>query len=206
VAKWPDPIARSSRKVSVEVPFAAVPSGGGSAGEMARSKLTESDAVESPVLGEKGEKCAECGTLLDTNQRYCLECGQRRAGPRVDFKQHLGAIGEEAPANGGASAPAEARQWSPLLAIVVLGLLAVMLLVGVLIGKEDNDDRQATRTATATTTTPAVAPSQPPNTATPTTSAPAPSPPAPPGAGGAAKPPVPVPEGEGPAVTSPQGK
>jgi hypothetical protein len=166
---------------------------------MARSKLKESDAVESPVLGEKGEKCAECGTPLDTNQRYCLECGQRRAGPRVDFKQHLGSTGEQASANGEASAPTQARQWSPLLAIVVLGLLAVMLLVGVLIGKEDNDERQTTATAT----TPAVAPSETPTTTTPTTT----TPPASPGAGGTASPSAPsAPEGEEPTVTSPQGR
>jgi hypothetical protein len=184
---------------------------------MERSKATKGETPDPLVLGEKGEKCAECGTPLAPDQRYCLKCGRRRAGPRVDFEQHLGSSGE-ASADGRAPAAAPARQWSPLVAAAVLGLLGIMLLVGVLIGKEDNDDEQAAP-ATATGTAPAQAVT--PTTAAPpaaTTTAPATPPATPPtgvapatpgagaGAGAGAQPPVgTAPEAEVPPAGNPRG-
>jgi hypothetical protein len=39
------------------------------------------DTIEQPVLGEHGEPCRECGVPLAADQRYCLNCGARRAAP-----------------------------------------------------------------------------------------------------------------------------
>jgi hypothetical protein len=117
---------------------------------------------------------------MAADQRYCLNCGARRAAPRVAFQEHLFA-GDSASENGLARAPA-GRGWNPLAAAALLGLLGIMLLVGVLIGKDENDE-QAPSTAppaqttptTGATTTPAVPPAAatPPATTTPATPPPA---------------------------------
>ena len=45
------------------------------------------------VLGEHGEPCRACGAPLAADQRYCLNCGQRRGEPRVEYREHLPARG-----------------------------------------------------------------------------------------------------------------
>ena len=109
-----------------------------------------SDPSEQPTqpLGQAGEACHSCGAPLAVDQRYCLNCGHRRGGPRVDFHQHLSAapttaangavptpVVEQAPA---AVAPGEGkpqRDYTPLAAVGGIAVLGLMLLVGVLIGK-----------------------------------------------------------------------
>jgi hypothetical protein len=94
--------------------------------------------------------CPSCGAALAEDQRYCLNCGQRRGEPRVDFRQHLDpkatATKEPpAPANGardpGAVAPVPPppekpqRDYAPLAAAGGIAVLGIMLLIGVLIGR-----------------------------------------------------------------------
>jgi len=94
--------------------------------------------------------CPSCGAALAEDQRYCLNCGQRRGDPRVDFRQHLDqkatATKEPAPpANGagvtGAVAPVAPppekpqRDYAPLAAAGGIAVLGIMLLIGVLIGR-----------------------------------------------------------------------
>lgn len=99
-----------------------------------------------------GEPCAQCGSPLAADQRYCLNCGHRRGGPRVDYKQRLAASGPGAaepappqapppPAGGGEPArPAKAeRDYAPLAAVGGIAILGLMLLVGVLIGRGNGD-------------------------------------------------------------------
>ena len=141
---------------------------------MPRSGPKQSTTADTPVPGDTVEKCAECGKPLAPDQRYCLNCGARGSGPRVAFKQHLFATGEGTSPNGAAATPATGRQWSPLAAAAVLALLGIMLLVGVLIGKDANDQEpQATAPAAAQTTTPS-APTAAPPAATSTGATPAP--------------------------------
>lgn len=97
---------------------------------------------QAPVFGEQGEPCQECGAPLAADQRYCLNCGRRRAEPRVDFQRMFGAGKDEEPAEGPQSAappPPEAtkaeRDYAPLAAVGGIAVLGLMLLVGVLIGK-----------------------------------------------------------------------
>ncbi len=102
------------------------------------------------VLGEAGEACRECGAPLAIDQRYCLNCGRRRGGPRVDFRRHLDGE-QKAGANGAAPPPADPaatsvpgprqaqRDYAPLAAVGGIAVLGLMLLVGVLIGKGDGD-------------------------------------------------------------------
>jgi hypothetical protein len=102
-----------------------------------------------PELGNPGDTCRGCGAELAPDQRYCLNCGARRADPRVDY-QHLlaGTNGSDPQASAtpaaaaGGAAPAstatgasETRAVSPLGAAVAVGLLLIAVLLGAVIGK-----------------------------------------------------------------------
>ena len=97
----------------------------------------QTTAMQRPAYGPRGEPCANCGALLARDQRYCLECGTRRAGmaamlaPREKVTE---VIGERA------AAPPPDSPWrldAGLLAGV--GCLLLALLVGVLIGRSGGD-------------------------------------------------------------------
>jgi hypothetical protein len=96
-------------------------------------------------VGETGELCAGCGAELADDQRYCLGCGTRRTDPRVAFQEVLrrpvtDGRPSEAPPDG--SPPP--RDWTPMVALGALGGLALVLIIGVLIGKTGlSDSRQA---------------------------------------------------------------
>jgi hypothetical protein len=122
-------------------------------------------------LGMEGEGCSACGAPLATDQRYCLNCGQARTGPRLDFTKHLtpamgggppmaaaGAAGAAgaAPAPGAGQSQMSMQQINPITAIFAIALLGVMLLLGVLIGKDD-DGTATVAAAPATTTAPTAA-------------------------------------------------
>ncbi len=106
------------------------------------------------ALGEAGETCRKCAAPLAADQRYCLNCGSRRGGPRVDFHEHL--PGDDAVAMNGSAPPAAAsvtvpppaderpqRDYAPLAAVGGIAVLGLMLLVGVLIGKGDSGSSSA---------------------------------------------------------------
>jgi hypothetical protein len=106
-------------------------------------------------VGQEGDTCEQCSSVLATDQRYCLNCGWRRGESRVDYETRLNG-GSQPAANGAvATAAAPSSQWSPIVAIGAIGLLGVMLLLGVLIGKKGNDNPQTVAAApvaiTATT-------------------------------------------------------
>jgi hypothetical protein len=108
--------------------------------------METTETMQMPVLGEAGEPCAGCGNPLAADQRYCLECGRRRSGPRVDYRTYLGSAGEAgqppaspppttAPAAPPPESPKPERDFAPLAAVGGIALLGLMLLVGVLIGR-----------------------------------------------------------------------
>lgn len=109
--------------------------------------MQTAETMQMPTLGEAGEPCAGCGAALAADQRYCLNCGRRRSGPRVDYRTYLvpeenGAQGPPPPvppavAQEAAEAepPKRERDFAPLAAVGGIALLGLMLLVGVLIGK-----------------------------------------------------------------------
>jgi len=120
----------------------------------------------SAPLGAAGEHCAACGAALAADQRYCLNCGVRRAESRVPFPESLnGGAGGAAPAGGGsvaaaggtgadpgavaaaaapapAPAPAKAkRSWADRdLLLPVLGTALLAIAVGILIGRSGASD------------------------------------------------------------------
>ncbi|HEX6743565.1 MAG TPA: hypothetical protein VF087_05110 [Solirubrobacteraceae bacterium] len=101
--------------------------------------------IHAPTLGAQGEPCASCGAPLAGDQRYCLECGARRAQARVAFRDILGAGG--APPTPPAGLPAQAPDGPPARSglAFLAGLLCLLaaLGVGVLIGSSGGDTTAA---------------------------------------------------------------
>jgi hypothetical protein len=104
--------------------------------------------IHAPTLGAQGEPCASCGAPLAGDQRYCLECGARRAQARLPFRDIL-ATGGAAPPPAPAAAAAPASEGPPARSglAFLAGLLCLIaaLGVGVLIG-DSGDDRTAATT------------------------------------------------------------
>ena len=136
--------------------------------------------IHAPTLGTQGEPCASCGAPLAGDQRYCLECGARRAQARVAFRDILapGGAPPTPPAGLPASTPDGPPARSGLAFLAGLLCLLAALGVGVLIGNSGGDTTAATpppaqvitvggaaaapaATAPATTSTPAASPSSP---------------------------------------------
>jgi hypothetical protein len=96
--------------------------------------------VHAPTLGAQGEPCAGCGAPLAADQRYCLECGTRRAEARLPFRDILaGKAPPPGAAPPGAPAPAEPPARAGLAFLAGLLCLLVALGVGVLIGRSGDD-------------------------------------------------------------------
>lgn len=107
--------------------------------------------AQAATTPSEGEPCEECGSPLAADQRYCLNCGRRRAGPRVDYRHYMGSGGgsgeppapaPQKPAEDEPSKPQ--RDYAPLAAVGGIAVLGLMLLVGVLIGKGNGDNTAAT--------------------------------------------------------------
>ena len=102
--------------------------------------------IHAPTLGAQGEPCASCGAPLAGDQRYCLECGARRAQARVPFRDILATGG--APPPGPAPAATAVQESPPARSgLAFLGGLLCLLLalgVGVLIGNSGDDAATAT--------------------------------------------------------------
>ncbi len=124
-----------------------------------------------PQLGEEGDVCGDCGTALAVDQRYCLNCGARRGGLRIPFERYLG--GPQPAVAAGPSARQAVGGWSPVTAIGAIAVLGIMLLLGVLIGKDDKPEQvsnepvvvQGTPTTSATDTAAAATPAETPKKA-----------------------------------------
>jgi hypothetical protein len=110
---------------------------------------TEEPLLHYARLGEDGEPCHTCGTPLDADQRYCLECGARRGDARLPFENYLGTIDTqtvdapppEAPVP---TAVSRANDPSPIAAVVGVALLGLTLLIGVLLGRGGDDSGSQT--------------------------------------------------------------
>jgi len=80
---------------------------------------------------------------MAADQRYCLNCGNRRGAPRVGPDATPPAAQGAAPAT---AEPAKAQRQSdvsPLAAVIGIALLGGMLLIGVLIGRGTGEDPPA---------------------------------------------------------------
>jgi hypothetical protein len=104
--------------------------------------------IHAPTLGAQGEPCASCGAPLAGDQRYCLECGARRAQARIAFREILASEGPPPRAPLAVAATGD-RTPSGVAFLVGLVCLLLALGVGVLIGRSGNDTPTAAAPAAA---------------------------------------------------------
>lgn len=99
--------------------------------------------IQSPVSGGN-DSCANCGTPLAVDQRYCLQCGQRRGDPRLPFMDavvlmHAVQRTEQPPP----PPPTQRKRGgiSPNAALIAgIGVLLLALGLGVLIGRSGHNE------------------------------------------------------------------
>ncbi|HKB51589.1 MAG TPA: hypothetical protein VKC63_09175 [Solirubrobacterales bacterium] len=90
-----------------------------------------------------GDQCASCGALLAVDQRYCLECGQRRGDPRLPFMDAVVLMDAvQRPAQAPPPPPKKKRTGiSPNAALIAgVGTLLLALGIGVLIGRSGHQE------------------------------------------------------------------
>jgi hypothetical protein len=103
--------------------------------------------LDRATFGPQGEACSTCGALLARDQRYCLECGARRAG--------LGALlaaprepSRETAVERTTQTSTSAGPWSFDAGLLAgIGCLLLALFVGVLIGRGGGDGEATRATA-----------------------------------------------------------
>ncbi len=88
----------------------------------------------SPVIGPPGgrERCVGCGAPLASDQRYCVECGQRLGRARLPFMEETSRYERPAAAGDGER---RARVSANTALIASIGTLLLAMGVGVLIGR-----------------------------------------------------------------------
>jgi hypothetical protein len=99
---------------------------------------------------QSGDQCASCGVPLALDQRYCLECGQRRGDPRLPFMDAVVLMDAvKRPAQAPPPPPKKKRSGiSPNAALITgVGTLLLALGIGVLIGRSGH--QVAAQTAAA---------------------------------------------------------
>lgn len=137
--------------------------------------MTEQTMVHPEGSSGSALRCTGCGSPLASDQRYCLECGKRKGEPRIDFPQYLpsavGGVSADPGSGDGQQPPSDAagvpvpdhrpqREVTPLMAAAGLAGLAVILLLGVLIGRTGQESSQPVVAATGLPTTTATGPAE----------------------------------------------
>jgi hypothetical protein len=134
--------------------------------------------INRPQLGEPDAPCRTCGAPLAADQRYCLQCGARRAEARLPF---LDILARQAPAAAGSVTATEtrrtggpgafiARMNANSVVVAFVGCLLLALGVGVLIGGLGKDSAASPPQQVITVGAPAAAAA--PSTAAPSSPAP----------------------------------
>lgn len=106
---------------------------------------TETRPINAPALGEPTEPCRNCGAPLAVDQRYCLNCGLRRAETRLPAGELFGAPAPPPPP------PPKRPSWigSPLVGVASAAVAALLVSLGVLIGVAGDEPNQQPRTVAA---------------------------------------------------------
>jgi hypothetical protein len=94
--------------------------------------------VAHPLVAAGGEQCPSCGHAVASDQRYCLDCGQRCGEPRLPFMNAVTFMDAMKKPSAAAAAPPskpKQRRMSPNAALIAgVGTLLLAMGVGVLIG------------------------------------------------------------------------
>jgi hypothetical protein len=133
--------------------------------------------INRPLLGEPNAPCRTCGAPLAADQRYCLQCGARRAEARLPF---LDILARQGPATAGGVTVTETRRTAGPAAFIArmnansivvafVGCLLLALGVGVLIGGLNNNSNANVPQQVITVGTPAAGAAAVPSTAAPST-------------------------------------
>jgi hypothetical protein len=114
---------------------------------------TASPAPVHTTPGSGGERCMTCGAQVAADQRYCLECGQRRGEPRLPFMDATSLMDTAARRRQPTpAAPIPPRKRGGRISantalIAGVGTLLLALGVGVLIGRSGNQPAATTAAA-----------------------------------------------------------
>ena len=97
--------------------------------------------LSQPTLGGQGDPCPACDAPLDSDQRYCLNCGRRRADTRVVYAEMLtGRSAEEVlPAEEVEELPPRRFSGAPVTVAAAAGG-AFLVSLGVLLGTLGGND------------------------------------------------------------------
>lgn len=103
---------------------------------------THTPELQKPIAGTGGDNCPSCGAALAPDQRYCLNCGQRRGDPRLPFMDAVtfmeSSKRQPQPQSAAASSPPpDRRPFMSANASLIAGVATLVLAigVGVLIGR-----------------------------------------------------------------------
>jgi hypothetical protein len=101
--------------------------------------------IHAPTLGAQGEPCASCGAPLAGDQRYCLECGVRRADARIALRDILARQGGAGPPRAPVVRAYPEQHGTPTGVTFLVGLVCLLLAlgIGVLIGRSGDDSPTA---------------------------------------------------------------
>jgi len=108
-------------------------------------------AVHHSLVAATGEQCPSCGHPVASDQRYCLNCGQRCGDPRLPFMDAVTFMDAmKRPTAVSPPPPPKRRRVSPNAALIAsVGTLLLAMGVGVLIGRSGNDAGGSTAAAPA---------------------------------------------------------
>lgn len=80
-------------------------------------------------------QCPNCRAVVASDQSYCMSCGARQAGARMPFASRNGDGTHDTPTPQGSGDDPPPKDLTPVVALGGLALLALVLVIGVLIGR-----------------------------------------------------------------------
>jgi hypothetical protein len=89
--------------------------------------------LQPAAILHRHDRCPACNVTLALDQRYCVECGERRGAPRLPFTDGATQHAQQAP--GSQSRPGRTRSSVNSTFIAGIGTLLLAMGVGVLIGR-----------------------------------------------------------------------
>ncbi|HTY95621.1 MAG TPA: zinc ribbon domain-containing protein [Solirubrobacteraceae bacterium] len=129
---------------------------------MSTEPSTEPLAGDSAGSSEASARCSSCGSAIASDQRYCLECGERLAPVSGFLLGRASGAGGESPPAAPPDAPpapdAKAPRSNVLGVLGGVGLLLLAMGVGVLIGRAGNAKPAPAKEQVITEQAPAASP------------------------------------------------